>query len=71
MLVEQYCAEGDASASLKRELRELVAQAVEAAADNAVVVARRYPKASARYGIGDIQRVIREFLDQGAPLPIC
>jgi hypothetical protein len=69
-LAEEYCADSNANASLKRELKDMVKQTSHQKAENPAFVARRYPRAFARYGGADLGRVIKEFLSQGAPLPI-
>jgi hypothetical protein len=70
-LAARFAAEAGLPAAAKAELTKMRAQASSAAARDDGAIAKRYPRASSRYGIEEILRFSREFRLQGAPLPIC
>jgi hypothetical protein len=69
-LATRFSAEGGTTDALRHELDEIVEEARNSSADVGELDANRWPRASARYGLSDIQRFVREFRNQGAPLPI-
>lgn len=69
-LATRFSAEVGTTDSLRQEFDEMVEDAQNSAAHEDQIDATRWPRASARYGIADIQRFVREFRGQGAPLPI-
>jgi len=66
-LAARYTAESGIAAELKKEMSSLFEE-VDRATDGRNQT--RYPKASTRYGIAEIRRVTRAWLQQGEPFPI-
>lgn len=69
-LVTRFASENGIGASLRADLIKLKKEASSAIAQEERSISEQYPRASARYGIDELQRFAREFYEQGAPLPI-
>lgn len=69
-LVARYTSEKDASAELMAELSRFREEATHAMTQRERSIAARCPRVSARYGIQEILRVVRELFQQASPFPI-
>ncbi len=63
LLAARFLKETAKSPDLRRDLADLAEQA-----ESAQIA--RFPRAAARYGLPEIQRVARQITKQGAPFPI-
>jgi len=69
-LADRFIGLAETGAPIIAELNELMAEAGRVELATKRVTAARYPKAAKQYGIENIQRCAREFVDQLAPFPI-
>lgn len=69
-LAARFSSQAGMTDALRSELDEMIKDARNSPTDVGTLDANRWPLASTRYGLPEIQRFIREFRNQGAPLPI-
>jgi hypothetical protein len=62
-LCERFLAEPGSNAELRAELRQFLDQADRS-------IASRYPHVAASFGLAEIRRLARLYIEQGAPFPI-
>ena len=70
-LADQFTSQDGVSDALRATLHQLADEASKLALHGSELIAMRYPRASARFGIDEIRRVAQQFSGQGAPFPIC
>ena len=69
-LADRFIQEAGAGTPLSDSLQALRVQAVALRSQPENALETRYPAATSRWGSGPIQRFIRDYRQQGAPLPI-